>query len=116
MNTVIDLPAPEPAPLTDPARRWLTSRYQADEKSIAALEAERARCLAEAAALDVLIADMRAMQNLRAARLGGAVSLLPTVDLGDDPEEELPVEAEAHAAVERQQREHQHPYAQDGAA
>lgn len=115
MNTVIDLPAPEPAPLTDPARRWLTSRYQADEKSIAALEAERARCLAEAAAIDVLIADMRAMQNLRAARLGGVVSLLPPVDLGDDDGGELPVEAAAHAAVEQQHREHQHPYA-EGAA
>ncbi|WP_030506411.1 hypothetical protein [Microbispora rosea] len=112
-TTVLDLPTAS-APLTDPARRWLTLRYQADEKHLSVLENERARHLAEAAALEVLIADLRAEQQIRAARLGGAVSLLPAVDLGDDPEEgELPLEAEAHAAVE-QQREH--PYAQEGAA
>ena len=112
-TTVIEHPTFTPAPLTDPARRWLTSRYQTDEKTIAALEAERARHLAEAAALDVLIADMQAEQQVRAARLGGVVSLLPAVDLADD-EGELPVEAEAHAAASQQHREH--PYAQEGAA
>ena len=112
MTTVLDLPTAS-APLTDPARRWLTLRYQADEKHLSVLENERAHHLAEAAALEVLIADLRAEQQIRAARLGGAVSLLPAVELGDDPEDELPVEAEAHAAVE-QQREH--PYAQEGAA
>ncbi len=110
MNTTV-LELPTQAPLTDPARRWLTSRYQTDEKTIAVLEAERARHMAEAAALDVLIADMQAEQQIRAARLGGAVSLLPAVDLADDPEGELPVEAAAHAAVEGRQ----HPY-EEGAA
>ncbi|MEU8199479.1 hypothetical protein AB0C10_37420 [Microbispora amethystogenes] len=108
-STMLDLPTVTPAPLTAPARKWLTSRYQADENTIAALEDERARHLAEAAALDVILADMRAEQEVRATRLGGAVSLLPPVDLADDPGEELPVEASVRAAVE-QQREH--PYAE----
>lgn len=88
-------------PLTQASVKFLTDRLNRVEKDAADVRAERRRMLAEADSMELVLRDLEEIAARYRARLAGAVSLLPPdrVDLADDPEDELPLEAQAHQAA-----------------
>ncbi|WP_405149508.1 hypothetical protein OG589_14775 [Sphaerisporangium sp. NBC_01403] len=101
MNTqLIDVAA---APVTTASAKYVRYRLDRVEDDIADLDNEIAAMLA-------VRDDLQAVAARYRARLGHAVSLLPPlVEVADGPGEELPLEAEAHAALAQDPRG-QHPY------
>lgn len=106
---LIDAPQ---APLTTSGRDFLTRRFKATEQAFNDLSEKRVEMLREVASMERAMRVLDQELALYRAELGAAVSLLPPlVDLADDPEEELPVEAEAHqAALVAQARAGRDPY------
>ncbi|GII87110.1 hypothetical protein Ssi03_51000 [Sphaerisporangium siamense] len=92
-----DIAAP---PLTQAGRDYLTKVLDSAWTERAGLTGKRDALLREVASITRVIDCTDRSIAMLQAELDGPVSLLPPmVDLGDDPEGELPLEAAAHAAA-----------------
>lgn len=110
---LIDAPQ---APLTSQGADYVTRRLKGIESEFDTIAVRRDELLREVASMERVLRLLDQEAALLRAELGAAVSLLlPLVDLADDPtpEEELPLEAEAHQAALAKQARGRDPYGPD---